>query len=127
MHRDVDVGYLKPCPLCGCEQIRAHEEVEENGVIGTFFISCANHECHLFVTGGPLMDWRKYEEGPERKEAFRRHAVAKWNRRANKELISIHRILQCIADCPPVAKTDSWTVKGVKILAHRINKLRGPA
>ena len=37
------------------------------------------------------------------------------------ELLEIHKIIMCIAECPPITDTDTYTVRGVKEMAHRIN------
>lgn len=41
---------------------------------------------------------------------------------AHKELLEIHHIGMCIAECPPISDKDSMTVRMVKEMAIRINQ-----
>ena len=40
---------------------------------------------------------------------------------AHAELLEIHRIGMCIAECPPIKDTDTITVRMVKEMAIRLN------
>lgn len=46
---------------------------------------------------------------------------------AHAELLEIHKIGMCIACCEPVFDTDTMTVRMVKEMAHRINKMSANA
>lgn len=48
-------------------------------------------------------------------------------RAAHQELIEIHHIGMCIAECPPILATDTTTVKMVKEMAIRINQMMSKA
>ena len=45
---------------------------------------------------------------------------------ARAELLEIHAIGMCIAECPPAADGDTWTVRMVKSMARRINAKEAP-
>lgn len=45
------------------------------------------------------------------------------NKRLHTQLLEIHTIAQCVAECPDVQEGDSLTVKAVKGMAHQIKML----
>ena len=44
--------------------------------------------------------------------------------KCHNELLAIHAICQCIAECPSINASDTWTVKAVKEMALRIQQLQ---
>ena len=47
---------------------------------------------------------------------------AKLEQNCHDELLAIHKIVMCIAECPPRADQDTYTVGAVKDMAQRINQ-----
>lgn len=48
-------------------------------------------------------------------------ALAERDAKKHAELVEIHKIGMCIAECPPITDTDTATVSMVKGMAHRLN------
>lgn len=48
--------------------------------------------------------------------------MARRYRAAHNELLTIHSICECIAECPPESEADTWTVKAIKQMARRLRE-----
>ena len=48
-------------------------------------------------------------------------------KQVHAELLAIHQIIMCIAECPELLDSDTFTVKGVKILVAYNKSLKGEA